>query len=81
VTITDAQLRTYLLSTGWAEHTETRGLWERLHPSGEIWALTTWPWGIAEEAAMGVAGFEGREVEAVCRDIGWTMPMAKGGVA
>jgi hypothetical protein len=76
MSITDAQLRAYLLSTGWAHHDDDPHLWEQEDATG-VWALTT-----AFPGAVSIlADFEQRPEADIVRDIGRTMPMAQGGVA
>ncbi len=80
MSITDDQLRIYLLSTGWAEHPDMPGTWEREDATG-VWSLMT-----GDESMHGVtvamlAAFEQRPEADIVRDIARTMPMAAGGFA
>lgn len=76
MTITDDQIRAYLLRTGWAEHPDARGLWER-----SDFAVATAPHVSIIEALAMLCKVEGRDTAEVLRDIRRTMPMAKAGVA
>jgi hypothetical protein len=75
--ITDAQLRAYLLSTGWAEHEDHPHLWEQEDATG-LWGLDI---GSPSAAVAVLSDFEQRSSADIVRDIGRTMPMAQRGVA
>ena len=76
MSITDDQLRAYLIASGWAEHPDARGLWER-----DDLSVATSPHVSMVEALAMVCKAEGRDVASVLRDVRETMPMAQGGVA
>jgi hypothetical protein len=82
-TITDEQVRAYLLRTGWHEHAhlENRGMWERQHTSGASWSCLTAPLDDVHGAVATISQFEGREVREVLRDVRMTFPVAMGGLA
>jgi len=76
MSITDDQLRAYLIASGWAEHPDARGLWER-----DDLSVATSPHVAMVEALAMLCKAEGRDVASVLRDVRETMPMVRAGVA